>query len=188
MKVSQVVMALALAAVISVPASAQADIGFKGVGGQLGLISISEGDAGSTIGFGAFAELGTIMPNLALQAGVDFWSKSWDTGNSDVEYSWRDIAIGAAVRYEFPINNPKLVPYAMGGLALHFFNAEVTSTNNFFGDFSSDASSTDLGVDLGGGARYKMNDQFTLIGQILYRLADADVFAIMVGGSFALGQ
>ena len=50
----------------------QANIGFKGIGGKVGLV-MPEDPIESTFGLGVVANLGTITPDIHLDAFIDFW-------------------------------------------------------------------------------------------------------------------
>ena len=160
---------------------AQSSLGFKGIGGKLGYVNPS--GVSSTIGFGVFADLGTISPKIQLEANFDYWSKS----TSEIS-SFRDISFGGIARYLFG-SNPAVVPFAEAGLALHILSSDVEEVT-LFGqttDFSS--SSTKLGFDLGGGVLYKVSPQFDLLGEVKYRLVSTvDQLALNVGVVYRLGS
>ena len=185
---------LPLIAVILLSASlmAQPDIGLKGVGGRAGLVNISDG-VGSTINFGGVVNLGTIMPNLALVANVDFWTKGFDTGISNTSSSVRDLSVAAGGRYYIPLSDGGITPYAAGGLALHFYNAssEGSFTNPFTGQqesFDSSAGSTEFGIDAGGGVELPINESLDGFGEVILRINGGDLQILFnVGALFNTG-
>ena len=59
---------------------AQADIGFKAVGGKVSFV-MPEDPIESTIGLGAVADLGTITDAIHLDAFAEYWGKSYDVGH-----------------------------------------------------------------------------------------------------------
>ncbi len=161
---------------------AQPGIGFKGIGGKLGLVSPSA--ISSTIGFGVFADLGTIAPNIQLEANIDYWSKSTTSISS-----FRDIAFGGIARYMFDVNNPALKPFAEGGLSLHFLKSD-TDEIDFFGQTANfSASTTKLGFDLGGGLLYQISPQLDLLAELKYRLVSTvNQLTLNAGVVFRLGS
>src|SRR6266849_6789774 len=101
--------------------TAKASLGLTGLGVEAGMVDPES--AGSTIGFGAFADLGNITPDIKLSSDLGFWSKSQNDFGS--EASIRDISVAARAKYMFHVNSPKLRPYAGAGLGLHFFHSKV---------------------------------------------------------------
>lgn len=187
---------LAVMLVATSAVQAQADIGLKGIGGRLGFVSI-ESNIGSTLTFGAVADLGTIIPNLGLQANVDFWTKSdeassrFGTTTATVKSSWRDITLSGRALYEFPVSSPTLTPFAGGGLAFHFYSFDVEYSDNinnpFFNDLDTSSSDLEIGVDLGGGAKFAMSPKMDILAEAYYRIGGADHFAIAVALLFGMG-
>lgn len=162
-------------------ASAQTDIGFKGVGGKLGLVSISD-DVGSTIGFGGIADLGTFAPNVHLTANIDYWSKTKKEGGAEV--SLRDIAITGTVSYTFTTGNEKLSPYVAGGLGLHLLNAKA----EVFG-YKASESDTKIGFHFGGGLLISSSPKMDLVVDGRYVIVqDADYLALQGGAVFKIGE
>ena len=158
------------------------EIGLQAIGGGLGM-SDYQGGVGSAVMFEGAAALGTVAENLNLDARVVFWSKS------EGSVSFRDFIIGAAVSYALGSGDSKIQPYAGGGLSLHFFKADVdVDLGGIFGTQSSSATSTDIGIDLRGGAKYGLNEKTDLVGEIMYTLGDAEQLAIKVGALFKLSK
>lgn len=170
-------------------ALADADIGFKGAGGKLSFVSPDDIDA--TIGLGAIVDLGTIIPELGLQATLDFWSKSED--ELGAEASFRDIVLGARTAYNFPVENPDFKPYVAGGLAIHIFHSEVDvpPLRDPFGNVipgtggTFDDTETKIGLDLAGGTGYAVADNADLIAEAMFRIvSDVSQFVISAGVVF----
>lgn len=190
-----IVVLVFLGIICSASLSAQTEIGLKGIGGKAGLVNI-EGNAGSALGFGLIVDLGTIIPNLGIQANIDFWNKTFDNGsfgNNEVKAKWRDIAIAVNSQYFFPLSNTAFRPFASGGLALHMFKAstEGVPESNFGGQsFGGDVSATSSGIgfDIGGGALFNMSPRMDLLGELKYRVGEADHLSIKVGALFKLGE
>lgn len=159
--------------------SDNAGIGLNRLGVDVGLVD-PEG-ASSTLGFGVFADLGNLAPDVRLSSHLGYWSKS--ESEFGAEASVRDISIGARARYMFHVSSPKLQPYVGAGLGVHFFNAKVE-----FGGFSAEDSATKLGLDLGGGVATPVSPMTDLFGELWYTVADIDQFALKAGVSFRINR
>jgi len=179
---------LGLLAVCAMPAQnawAKSDIGFNRLGVDVGIVDPEA--AGSTVGFGVVADLGTLSPNVGISSQVGYWSKSEDVFGA--ESSVRDISVGTRVNYLFSVSkSSKFQPYAGGGLGLHFFNVEVSVPDFQGGTISASESETKLGFDLGGGASMPLSPKANLFGDLWYTLADVDQLAMKVGVSFLLSK
>src|SRR5262245_3834049 len=123
-----------------------ADFGFKRIGGAIQLVSPEDIDA--TFGFGAFADLGTVAPNIGLEARLDYWSHSESQFGFDA--SIRDITLGARGKYYFEVNHPTIRPFAGVGLGMHFLRAEVEVPTGPTTTTTVDDSETRVGLDFGG--------------------------------------
>jgi len=156
-------------AVFASTASAGVDLGLKGIGLRVGVVEPENLD--TSLGFGFFMDLGTFHPNVAFETYVDYWSYSQDVVLA--EASFRDIAVGAKGSYVFALANPRIRPFVGGGLSLHFLKSEATIPEiSFFGQTipgtTLDASDTKLGLDLGGGLRAGIADNFDITGELWY--------------------
>ena len=150
----------------------QTDIGFKGIGGQLGIVN-PDGPGGSTLMFAAIADLGKFTPLISFDAHLAYWKKS------EPSFSLRDLILGGTAKYYFPFSDPKFSPFAGAGLAIHIFKRS-------FEILAPTSSSTDTELDLHitGGTLYKLAPNIDGIGQISYTLGDAEQFAILFGAIF----
>jgi len=176
------VAALALAA----PAFAQSDLGFKRIGGAIGFVDPEA--ANTTFSLGIFADHGTIAPHWGLESHLDYWSQSDDLFG--VKNSFRDIALGARVKYHFVVSNPKVRPFVGGGLGMHFLKAEATVPA--FGPFPAstvEASDTKLGFDLGGGVGTPLSPKVDLLGETWFGIVDSmNQWSLRAALSYKLGQ
>lgn len=184
----RVTLLLTLAAtVLAAPvALAQSDLGLKRVGGAIGFVD-PEG-LGTTLSLGLFADHGTITPNISLESHLDYWGQS--ESYFGTEASLRDIALGARVKYNFVVSNPKIRPFAGAGLGMHFIKAEVITPPQFgFPGSTVEASSTELGIHLGGGIGTPLSPRTDLLGETWFGLVDgANSFALRAALSFKLGS
>lgn len=182
-------MALAAVAVLVSGAAAQADLGLKGAGLEVGVVNPEDIDA--TFGVKAFADLGTIMPQLALEAYADYWSKTQE--EFGFEASVRDISFGARSKWMFPVSNPKIRPYAGGGLSLHLLKLEATTPDLNIGGtlvpgMTVSDTETRLGLDIGGGMTATMNDRTDFVGEMWFGLvSDVNQMSLKVGILYKLG-
>jgi opacity protein-like surface antigen len=167
---------LAVVALFAFPAQfalAASEIGFQKVGVDLGFVSPEDIDG--TIGFGAFADLGTFSPRVGLSAHLGYWSKSEDFFGSETSVS--DVAFTGRVRYLFPTAS-KFHPYAGGGLGMHFLNMEVSTPDIDLGGglivpgMSVSDSETKLGIDLGGGFSTPVGTKTDLYGDFWYSMVE----------------
>ena len=183
MKKALVLIGLALFCTVgSQNAWATSDIGFKRLGVDVGIVDPEA--AGSTVGFGAFADLGRIAPDVRLSTHVGYWNKS--ENQFGAEASVRDINFAARASYMFHTNSPKFQPYVGAGPSLHLFKVEVSVPG--FPTMSAEQSETKFGVDLGGGTSMPVSPKTDLFGEMWYTLADINEFAFKAGVSFKLGQ
>jgi opacity protein-like surface antigen len=169
-------------------AMAQSNLGLKAAGLEVAVVNPEDMDA--TIGFAALADLGTIIPNLMLEANLGYWSTSEEAYG--MEASIRDIAVGARAKYLFNISNSRIRPFAGGGLSVHFVSAEMTIPEQDFmgiivpGSSASD-SSTKLGLDLGGGLYAPMTPRMNFVTELWAGVVnDVNQLAFRVGVMYDL--
>jgi hypothetical protein len=167
---------LFIAALFCMVSLASAQIGFNGVGAHIGYVSPEDVDG--TIGFGAQADLGTLMPQLGLFAYVDYWGKSYTVYGADASYSVIDIA--AIVKYYF--SEAKMKPFAGGGLGLDMASAKVKT--EYLGEVSD--SKTSLAVHLLGGVATQLSPNLDGFAELKYTLADGNYLTIQAGATYKL--
>jgi len=169
--------------------TADTAIGLNRLSVEAGLVDPEA--ASSTLGFGAFADLGSLSRDVRLSSHLGYWSKS--ENDFGMEASVRDISIGARAKYMFHVTS-KLRPYAGAGLGLHFFNSKVEVPDMDMGGgfivpgFTAEDSATKLGFDLGGGAATPLSPRTDLVLDLWYTLADINQLSMQVGVSFQLSK
>jgi opacity protein-like surface antigen len=184
MKRITLLLAAVLGLAVAPAAMAQSNLGLKNLGVAIGYVSPENLDG--TFSFGGFADWGTIAPNVGLESRIDHWS--WSENYLGVETKVRDIAVGARGKYHFETANPKIRPFAGGGLALHFISLEVTD-NSFTPSLSVSDSQTKLGFDLGGGISTPMNPRTDFLAEAWYGVvSDFSQFSLRAGLSYKLGK
>jgi hypothetical protein len=184
MKSTVLVALLVLVALTVVSAEAATDLGFKSFGVKVGYLK-PEDPIDGTIGFGAQANFGTIMPNFALDGFVEYWSKKYDLGFG-YDASFSEFVVGAMLKYYFQVKSD-IKPYAGAGLAMHFGSAK-TDVNYGFGTTTVSATNTDIGVPIVGGAELLLSPKFKGFGEIKYAITDLSYFGIFVGVNYLFGK
>ena len=177
---------LAVCTIAAQPAMAQSNLGFKRGGIAVSMVSPENIDA--TLGVGVFADMGTIAPRWGLESRLDWWSHSESFFNVDASVT--DVTLGGRTKYQFPTSNPNVQPFMGAGLGIHFLSMEVGAIDPFSGlAFSTSASETRLGLDVGGGVTTAMNPSMNFHAEAWYGLvSDFNQFSLRVGLSRAFGQ
>ncbi len=168
-----------------IEAFAQVNFNFNAVGVQAGYVK-PEDPIESTIGFGARAELGTLMKeNVSMGAIVDYWSKKYGEGTG-VEVTFSQMLLAPYVHYNFATQG-SFVPYAGGGVGLAFNSSKVEYTNSFYGlSGSSSTSDTDFVIFGVGGAKMNFNEKMAGFAEARYLIGDVDALSIVVGFLYSL--
>ena len=98
-----------------------------------------------TVEFGVALEFGEFVRQLHWDGSVSFWSTGRDYQyyyeNHYHKYSWtlRDFVLRSGVNYHFL--EGEWVPYAGGGLGLHFYSWDYSGAPNY-----NNTSDTKLGI------------------------------------------
>lgn len=175
-------LVLALCAVSSQNARAEASLGLRSAGVQVGMVSPEDVDA--TLGFGVFADWGEMAPNFRLASHLDYWSKSeGDASNGEARI--RDIQLAMRGKYMFPVPSSNFRPFAGLGVGMHFLNAEVQVPTLP----TTSVSETRVGFDFGGGFTTPLNNRTDLVGEAWYSIVDGfNQFSLKAGMAFRLGS
>jgi len=163
------------------PAWSQARLGFRGAGLELDVVGPENVD--TALGFGAFADLGTVTRNVRLESYMGYWSKSEEAFGARTTAS--DLSFGARSKYMFRVANPRLLPFAGAGLGVHFIEVSATVPEQSLGvisGFEFNDSATKIGLDFGGGLLYNLNGRASLMSEVWYSLVDqANQLSLEVG-------
>lgn len=183
MKKSLVAMlALGICVMASQNAMAEPHLGLQSAGFQVGMVNPEDLDA--TVGFGGFADWGTLTPNIRLASHLDYWSKSEGipaTGKATL----RDVAVTMRAKYMFPVSSEKFQPYVGMGMGLHFLNAKVELAG--FPDIEDGTSK--VGFDFGGGFAAPINPRMDFQADTWYGVVDGFNQLSLKGGlAFKLGS
>lgn len=187
----------ALLAVLLLAPAARAEFPSGPHVGTLGIgPAFLDGGLGTGLYLAGRMNLGTVADHLVWDAGLHWWKKSESTNIAAgydvfgqpldpviVETKARDLALYSGVKYEFPVNGPKVFPYARGGLGLNFVDVSVESQG-----ISISGGDTDLGIYLGGGVEYLVSPSLMIGGELVYHATDADHTLLGVTLSFPFGH
>jgi opacity protein-like surface antigen len=110
-------------------------------------------------------------------------SASTNFGGELVRSSGHAFDGGAAVRYLFPLKDPKLTPYAIGGLGFVRSSASVRGLG-----FSGSASLTEVGINLGGGLRYQAGRNWGIQPELTMFLGGDSFTRLGVGIYYQFGK
>lgn len=173
-------------------ALAKSDLGLTKAGVNLGMVDPEGVD--TALGVGVFADWGTIAPQFGLTTHLDYWSKSEDIGFGS-EASVSDVSFMTRGRYMIPVDSRKFQPFVGMGMGLHFVSAEVTIPDMDLGGgviipgMTVSDSSTELGIDFGGGFSTPISPKTDLNGELWYSIVDQfDQVSLKVGVAFKLGS
>jgi len=154
-------------------------LGFRGIGGRIGLVD-PEG-ASSTVDLGVHIDAGEFAHNIRLQPIVEYWSVGQDVTLFGSTYSvdLKDFSIGADVNLDFPLQDSRLTPYAGGGLGLHWLKASNDAPGG------AEVSDTKLGLNLQGGIRTDVMPNLAVFGELRYNfVSDANQLKLLGGFTY----
>ena len=165
------VTGLSLAAVCSAATASNTEyrgLGFQGIGGRIGFVD-PEG-ASSTVALGFHIDAGEFVQHVHVMPLAEYWK----VGASGVDV--RDFTIGSDINVDFPVEGGRVIPYAGGGLGLHF----VKFSDSLFP--GQDTSDTKLGLNIQGGIRNQVMPNLGLFGEVKYNfVSDVNQLKIMGG-------
>ena len=166
--------------IVSQDAWAKTDLGLKAIGGDVGFVDPENIDG--TLGFGAFANMGTLSPDIRLAPHIGYWSKSNSFGGAKTSIS--DISLAARGLYMFHVSSMKFRPYAGAGLGLHMVHAKVQTTAPAM-EISD--TRTKLGLDMGGGFITPLSQKTDFSLDLWYTaVSDVGHLSMKAGVSFDL--
>lgn len=130
------------------PTTSRAQTGLK-LGPRIGLPFGDVSDIGGNLYFGAEARvgLGSLPAPVTLNPFFDFYLTDDFAGSSLSVF-----AVDLNGLYEFSIEDAPAVPYAGGGIAITRISVDVQTQ----GPIAVDPSSTEVGLNLVGGARFPL--------------------------------
>ena len=147
-------------------------LGFKGLGARIGFVD-PEG-ASSTVALGLHLDAGEFVQHVHVMPLLEYWK----VGASGVDLS--DLMIGSDINVDFPIEGGKIIPYAGGGLGLHFLKVNDPSLPP-----GVDNSDTKLGLNMQGGIKNQMMPNLGVFGELKYSfVSNANQLKIMGGFTY----
>jgi hypothetical protein len=150
-------------------------LGFQGIGVRLGMVDPE--DVSSTLELGGHIDAGEFVKGVRLMPVVEYWSLGTDVGPYSSDIS--DFSFGADVNVDFPLQNSRMVPYAGGGLGLHFLSFDSTVPN------VPDESKTKLGLNIQGGIRNDVMPNLSIFGEARYNfVSDANQLKLLGGFTY----
>jgi opacity protein-like surface antigen len=175
-------LALCSCVIASQDAMAEGNLGLRAAGVQVGMVNPEDVDA--TLGFGAFADWGSLTPNIKLVSHLDYWSKSEGSAPFG-EATIRDVALSMRGKYMFPVSSSTFQPFAGVGIGLHFLNAKVEVP----GFPAIEDGTTKIGFDFGGGFSRPINPRMDFQAETWYGVVDGfNQFSLKGGLAFKLGM
>lgn len=129
-----------------------------------GLVGRVSDGGGSTFGGGVqFA----VNPRLLVGGEFSYLTGGEDFDAFGVDVDSHAIAIDANARYLFPTGNGKFVPYVLGGFGVLRFSASVSAAGT-----SIEASDSTFGINLGGGVRFDVGENWGVQPELKLFIAD----------------
>jgi len=157
--------------------AAQTDtgLGFKGIGGSIGLVDPE--DASSALNLGFHVDAGQIVRNVHLIPSLQYWSVGTDVGVYSADT--KDLAFNTDVNVDFPLQGGRFTPYLGGGVGLHFLSFDSSVPNV---DSTSD---TKFGLNVLGGMRNDVMPNLALFGELRYAfVSDANQLKVLGGFTY----
>ena len=181
---------LMFCSVASQNAWAGSNLGLRSAGIDVGYVDPE--NISGTMGFGAFANMGNISPDIRLAPHVGYWSKSEEAFGAKASIS--DISFATRGLYMFHMSSGKLQPYAGAGLGIHMVHAKVETPaqdlggGNVIPAMEASDTSTKLGLDMGGGFTTPLSEKTDFTLDLWYTaMSDVGHLSLKAGVSFALG-
>jgi hypothetical protein len=171
-------LSLLILSILFLSISINAQEGKMHVGAQVGL-SVPMGNFGDAANLG-FGVLGNfyygINQNIDITGTVGY--ESWGSDVSGVSFS--NVPILAGIRYYF--QRSQLTPYGVAEIGINNFSASYS--NSYFGSYS--ATSTDFGLNLGGGFLYSLGNMDLDVNAKINIISDSNNLTLFAGVRFPI--
>ena len=149
------------------------------LGPRIGLPVSDMSDLEGQLFLGADARISTEELPVVLSPSLDFYLFDSPSG---VDQS--GFAIDLNALYEFGIENEVFVPYAGGGLGITRYSQSLD--NGGFGGFGNDFDTTEVGLNIVGGARFLVDPVEPFVQANLTVGGDIERVGLAVGVLFSL--
>ena len=147
----------------------------------VGFIGAASDGGGTIVGGGIQYGLG---PRLLFAGELEYMTGGDDFSGFGVSVDSSLIGVNANAQYLFPMSNAKFTPYALGGLG--FLRASASANVAGFGGAS--ASDSSIGLNIGGGARWAVGDNWGVRPELKFWIGDGDNTQFTVGVYYTFGK
>jgi len=169
---------MAVCAIVAVAAtSAFATSPLRSVGVEAGYVSADLGgiENNSTWVAGVFADFGLPATNLYINPFVNYWN--WSESQNSVDTSFRDVSVGANMKWTIPTSAVRFQPFLAAGVAIHMLNASVEGSG-----LNLDQGDTKFGFQGGAGFKVGVSQSTSIIGSGWYNnVENADNWSVRGG-------
>jgi opacity protein-like surface antigen len=132
--------------------------------------------------FGGGMQFGADRLIFAAEIGYLTLKSDFSSGNVNIDTS--GISVDLNAHYLFPVDgNPRFTPYLLGGIGIIRVSASTTA-----GGVSGSASDSDAGLNLGGGARITVADNWGLRPEIKFLVKDGSSARFSLGVYYGFGR
>ena len=129
---------------------------------------------GATFGGGVHY---AFSPRVLLAVEAGYLTGSEDFSGFGVDVDSHGFSFDVNLHYLFPqMNTPKFTPYVLGGIGYLRASASATVAGS-----TIDASASDTGLNIGGGARWQVGSRWGLKPEIKVLIADNSSVRFAVG-------
>ena len=165
---------VAVVAVVAITASSAFAVSpLRSVGVEAGYVSADLGgiENNSTWVAGVFADFGLPMTNLYVNPFVNYWN--WSQTENSVDVSFRDVSVGANMKWTIPTAAVRFQPFLAAGVAVHMLNASVDNIS---------AGDNKFGFQGGAGFKVGVSQSTNIIGSGWYNnVENADNWSVRGG-------
>jgi opacity protein-like surface antigen len=170
---------VAVVAVVAITASsAFAGSPLRSVGVEAGYVSADLGgiENNSTWVAGVFADFGLPATNLYVNPFVNYWN--WSQSENSVDTSFRDVSVGANMKWTIPTSAVRFQPFLAAGVSVHMLNASAEDA----GVSLFDQGDTKFGFQGGAGFKMGVSQSANIIGSGWYNnVENADNWSVRGG-------
>lgn len=157
-------------------------IDFMGIGGRISAV-LPKGDAGTTVGLGAIADLGPITSQwepLKAEISVNYWGNSYNTAGSSWKTNLTSVSFNGTAKLYIPLG-VNISPFIGGGLGIDIERWTSEEDNSAHGSVgSSSDSNTGLITHLVAGFDIPLGSSgFKFTPEAEYNMSRTDTFQIV---------
>ena len=154
------------------------ELGLFGVAGKIGGLYLIDG-YGITPGFGLWGDIGTIAPNIPIDAGLEYWNGGKPDKGKTVHM--RNIAVYLTIKVKIEIN--KWAPFLGGGLGVNMYSKIYPEEWN-----QPDEKNTNLELHIDMGVRYPIHRKIDIEGRFKANFSDVSAYGIYTSAIFKLEE